>query len=97
MATYTNIADAEAALLLNLDYEEVGSVTKAKAVVSAARAWMILRPESAAAQAESMTIGKQFVSDILESARRYIAANNSSATNSSNTGTRFLSVNEGFR
>ena len=82
-------------MLANLDFEEVGSLAKAKAVVSAARAWMILRPESASDQSSSLQMGKEFVAEILISARRYVAANSAGAT--ATTGTRFLSVTDGFR
>ena len=91
MAVYTDIATAEAALLANLDFEEVGSIAKAKAVISAGRAWMILRPESASSQSESMSLGKSFVAEILDAARRYVAANETAATASANNaGTRFM-------
>ena len=84
MATYTDISSAEAALLANLDFEEVASVSKAKAVISAANAWMILRPESASSQSEALTVGKAFVENILKRARQYVAANTTAATGTAN-------------
>jgi len=95
MATYTTAAGAEAGLLANLDYEETGSLAKAKATISAGRAWLILRPVSAADQSSSLTLSHSEVRAIIEDARRYVASNVS--TSASTTGVRFLSTNEGFR
>ena len=95
MATYTTAASAEVGLLSNLDYEETGSVSKAKAVVSAARAWLVLRPNTASDQGSSLSLNVAQVEAMVKDARRYVNAN--AAKSSITTGTRFMSINEGFR
>jgi hypothetical protein len=40
-----NIFDVEEALIANADFEEAASVSKAKAFVTAARRWLILKPQ----------------------------------------------------
>lgn len=94
MVTYS-LADLETALETNADFEETGSVSKAKAFITAANRWLIRRPESASNQSSSMQIGKQFVADLLKRAHAYVAANDRSSAD--NAGVRFLSVADGFR
>jgi len=94
MATYTDFDEAQTALLANADFEEVGSVSKAKTFISAANAWLILVPESSSNQSSSVSIGKSTVLELLKRARAFVAANEAT---SSTTNVRFLSVAEGFR
>jgi hypothetical protein len=84
------ISDIEADLLEYADFEGVGSVARAQLFVTAAKRWLILRPESASNQSSSLSIGKSSVQDMLERANNFIAAR-------SRGGTRFLSVRDGFR
>lgn len=93
MATYSTFSEAETALLANADFEEVGSVTKAKTFVSAANAWMILCPDSSSNQGSSLTIGKDFVDRLLKRAYSYIASNDTTGNGS----VRFLGVADGWR
>ncbi len=95
MATYSTFSDAETALLANADFEEVGSVSKAKAFVSAANAWMILCPDSSANQSSSLTIGKAYVENLLNRARSFITANDTASAAKSRV--RFLGADIGFR
>jgi hypothetical protein len=84
------IADVEADLVDYADFEEVGSVARARLFVTAAKRWLILRPESASNQSSSLSIGKSSVSDMLNRAQQYIAANSGGSV-------RFLGPGRGFR
>ena len=94
MANIYTLAEIEAALEENADFEEAGSVSKAKAFVTAANRWLIRRPESASDQASSLTIGKSFVMSLRSRAIDYINAN---AANSATSRVRFFSVESGFK
>lgn len=67
------IADIESDLVDYADFEEVGSVTRAKQFITAAKRWLILRADSASHQASSMTIGKSYVQDMLRRAMDFVA------------------------
>ncbi len=90
------IATIQTDLLEYADFEEVGSVSRAKLFITAAKRWLILRPESASNQSSSMAIGKPFVESMLKRAQDYVAAN---ATTSSGGigGVKFLGVGSHFR
>lgn len=85
------IADIEADLLDYADFEEVGSVSRARSFITAANRWLILRADSASNQSSSMTIGKSFVENMQKRAQAYVAKNTSAGT------TRFLQVGSFFR
>ena len=85
------IADIETDLLEYADFEEVASVSRARSFATAAKRWLILRADSASSQSQSMTLGKQFVSDMLDRAQSYVQAN------AANGRTRFLHVGSQFR
>jgi len=91
-----NIAEIEDELLENADFEEVGSVERAKLFITAAKRWLILRADSASSQSQSMSIGKQYVEDMLHQAQDYVNANLPTA-NGAVAGVRFLSVGASFR
>lgn len=86
-----NIADIEADLLDYADFEEVGSVARARSFVTAANRWLILRAESASNQSSSLSIGKSFVDGMLKRAQAYVAANASTGD------VRFLQPGSFFR
>jgi hypothetical protein len=69
------LAEIETDLLDYADFEEVASVSRARSFVTAANRWLILRAESASNQSSSMSISKQFVSDMLKRAQAFVAAN----------------------
>ena len=81
------IADIETDLLTYADFEEVGSVARAKLFVTAATRWLILRPDSASSNSQSMSIGKAFVANLLTRAQAYVSANDTTAASGR---TRFL-------
>jgi hypothetical protein len=85
------IADIEADLIDYADFEEVGSVSRAKLFVTAAKRWLILRAESASNQSSSLSIGKSFVEDMLKRAQDYVAANSGGGQ------VRFLGTGRSFR
>ena len=86
------IADIETDLLEYADFEEVASVSRAKLFVTAAKRWLILRADSASSQSQSLTLGKQFVADLLTRANSYVAANTTTSSR-----TRFLHVGGQYR
>ena len=88
------IATVETDLLTYADFEEVGSVARAKLFMTAAKKWLILRPESASNQSSSLSMGKQAVEQMLQQARTYVQANDSSPTASR---IRFLEPGGSFR
>jgi hypothetical protein len=85
------ISEIESDLLDFADFEEVGSVSRARSFITAAKRWLILRADSASHQSSSMTIGKSFVQDMLKRAQDFVA------TNSNTGGVRHLGVGRAFR
>ena len=85
------LADIEADLLDYADFEQVGSVSRAQSFVTAANRWLILKADSASNQSSSMTIGKNYVSDMLKRAQAFVTANSSTG------GVRFLQPGGFFR
>lgn len=90
------IIEIEADLISYADFEEVSSVARAKLFITAAKRWLILRADSASSSAQSMSIGKQFVENMLRRAMDYVAARDTTASGAVG-GVRFLGVGEGFR
>lgn len=74
------LADIEADLLDYADFEQVGSVLRAQSFVTAANRWLILKADSASNQSSSMTIGKNYVSDMLKRAQAFVTANSSTGS-----------------
>ena len=77
-------------LLDNADFEESGSVSKAKAFITAAKRWLILRPQSSSHQGNSLSMDVNQVRQMLSRAQSYVAANDTSSAANSNT--RFFSA-----
>ncbi len=73
-----NIADIEADVLEYADFEEVGSVSRARSFITAANRWLVLLAESASNQSSSLSIGKQHVADLLKRAQAFVAKNSTS-------------------
>jgi hypothetical protein len=90
------IADIESDLLDYADFEEVGSVARARLFITAAKRWLILRADSASNQGSSLTIGKSFVESMLKRAQDYVAGN--AATSGGASGrVRFLGAGLNYR
>ena len=87
-----DIATIEAELVDLADFEEVGSVARARKFVTAANRWLILTADTASSNSQSMTIGKNYVETMMKRATSYIAANQSASSR-----TRFLHVGSLFR
>lgn len=85
------LADIEADLLDYADFEQVGSVSRAQSFVTAANRWLILKADSASNQSSSMTIGKNYVSDMLKRAQAFVTSNSSTGD------VRFLQPGSFFR
>lgn len=90
------IADIESDLLDYADFEEVGSVARARLFITAAKRWLILRADSASNQSSSMTIGKSFVETMMTRATEYVAMNATTAGGGSSR-VRFLGAGLNFR
>lgn len=90
-ATITEILDA-----LNdyADYEEVGSVARARMYVTAARRFLQL-PTSSAEQGSSLGYTPEMIQNEIALARAFIAAN-ATPTSAATSSVRFLSAGEGF-
>ena len=90
-ATLDEVYDS---LIDNADFEEVSSVSKARAFATAATRFLILSPQSQADQGSSMTMSVAQIENLLKRARGYIDQN---ATGQGNANVRFLSASTGFR
>jgi len=90
------IADIEADLLTYADFEEVGSVARARLFITSAKRWLILRPESASNEGSSLSMSKSLVMEMMKRAQDYVAAN-ASAVSGGAGGVRFLGVGSDFR
>ena len=90
-ATIDEILDA---LSDNADFEEVGSVARARSFITAARRFLSL-PSSQSDQGSSLGYTPQVVQQEMALARQYVAANQDPTSATSQV--RFLSAAEGFR
>jgi hypothetical protein len=86
-----DIEAIEQALHDNLDFEETGSVQKAKACVTAANRWLVFKPGSASSMGHSMTMNASAVQEILRRAQEFVAARDTTRAR-----TRFFSM-ENYR
>lgn len=76
----------------NCDFEEVGSVAKANAFVTAAKRLLAFSPESSSNEGSSLSFNRSALTSLLDRAQQYIAV-----TSGKGSRTRFLSVSGGFR
>lgn len=90
--TYT-LEEIRDNLDLYADFEEVGSVDRAKSYVTWANRWLQRVAESGGNGGTNVSMGKSLVLDLLRRARAYVAANDRSSAAS---GVRFLGM-DGFR
>ena len=95
MATHT-LETVEAQLLDYSDFEEVGSVSRAQSLVTAANRWLILAPQSSSNQSSSLTFDTDAVKELRRRAQQYASAN-ATTTSGASSSVNFLSVNHGFR
>lgn len=79
-------------LLDNADFEEVASLAKAKAFVTAATRFLILSPQAQSDQGSSMTLNASQIENLLIRAREFVAKNQTGRG-----AVRFLSTSQGFR
>jgi len=75
------------------DYEEVGSVSRARSFITAARRWLAL-PSTSAEQGSSMGYTPSSIQEEIRVARAYIAAN--ATATADNSAVKFLSIGQGF-
>ena len=90
--TYT-VEQIEQTLLDNADFEEAASISKAKAFVTAAKRWLILRPNAASSAGNSLTLNSAQVENMMARAQEYIAANDTAGSSR----TRFLGMDGFYR
>ena len=86
-----DIAAIEKELEELLDFEEVGSVDRARKFITVANKWLAFKAESASHQSSSMTIGKSYVVEMIKRAHNFVASHSRSS------GVRHLGVGRGFR
>jgi len=72
MATYSTLAAAQAAYLVNADYAETASASKAAAFASACRALLLLLPSAATQGDRSTTFNMQAIREEMLAARQFI-------------------------
>lgn len=72
--TLTEIQDE---LIDNADFEEVASVSKAKAFITAAKRWFILAPNSSSQGNASLSLNTQQVENLMKRAQAFVQANDS--------------------
>ena len=87
------IADIEADLDANADWYATGSVTKAKAYVTAATLWLQKTASSASNEGSSLSRDPSLVRSMMKDAMTFAAANNSNGGGR----VRFLGVGSNFR
>lgn len=80
------------ALVDNADFEEVGSVAKAKAYVTAATRFFILSPEQQAHQGSMMKASVEQIERTLHRAQQFVDVNSGRTSR-----VRFLSASGGWR
>lgn len=81
--------DVEQTLLDNADYVETQSLAKAKAFVSAATRWLIMRPLNASAEGRNVAFNVQQVQAMKDNAEQFVEQ-------SQTGGVRFIQV-ENYR
>lgn len=89
------LQDLRDALWDNADFEESGSVAKARAYITAATRWLSLEASSQSDQGSSLGFSVQQLENRLRRAERYVSANQSTTANTARV--RFLSASQGFR
>lgn len=75
------------------DFEEVGSVARAKLFITAAKRYLLINPSSQSDQGSSMTMDTPQIQGLLHRAQQYVDR----SVRSNGSSVRFLSAAEGFR
>lgn len=78
------------------DWEEVGSVERAKKYITAARRFIGF-PESSSGEGKTQTFSVDQVREELLAARAFVQANDTSISGGNSTGVRVLGVGSDFR
>ena len=94
MTTY-DLATVESDLLDYSDFEEVGSVSRAKSYITAANRWLTIVAASASNQGSSLTRNVQQVMQMMARAQSFVAAKDTASANNSKV--RFFGISQGFR
>lgn len=89
MATPT-LDEVKSALNEYADWEEVGSVSRAKSYVTAARRWFQMQADSASNQSSSAQVDKQWVSAAVDRALAFIAVSDTGSASTARA--RFFDV-----
>jgi hypothetical protein len=85
----------QAALIEYSDYEEVGSVARAKQYITAAKRWLALVAGSASNQGSSLTFNVAQIEAMKDQAIAWVAANDTQRNGSGRV--RFLGAGSSFR
>jgi len=86
------LAEVTVELIDNADFEEVGSLSKAKAFATAATRWFILAPQSSSKEGASLSLNTQQIENLLKRARLYIEANDTSNNSRRRPSVRYTEV-----
>lgn len=93
MATVPSLDQILDDVLEYADFEEVGSASRAKSFVTAAKRYLLISPNTQSDQGSSLTISADQIQNLLRRAEQYVDRN----SRNSGAGVRFLSAAEGFR
>lgn len=95
--TTTDIPTIITALCDNADFEEVDSLTKAQAFVTAATRYLILSPQSSSGEGVSMSLSVAQIENLLTRARMFVEMKRSAGGMGGSPRVRVLVFREGFR
>lgn len=90
MATLAEVTED---LVDNCDFEEVGSLSKARAFITAANKYLILKPVSQSNQSSALSWDNARIESLLARARDFVSSNTTGGAGS----VRQLGVSSGFR
>ena len=82
-------------LVTYADFEEQGSVSRAKSFVTAAKRWLVLTPQMAGSDGRTLTMSHSEVSKLLTRAQNYVDANDTASSGTSKV--RHFSFENDFR
>lgn len=86
------LSEIQEALLENADFEEVASVTKAKAFITAAKRWFILAPNSSSKEGVSLSLNSQQIENLMKRAQEFVSLNDTASENSGRPRVAYLAV-----
>lgn len=83
LTSSSTLAEIQASYIDNASYAEDGSVAKAKAFITACRVLLLKMPKSSNSREAGATYNSDLILKEMEAAQAWVAANDSSPTNTS--------------